>query len=149
MRAHCIMTLLLHDHGSMGQTSRTVIVFDGRDTHEAITFDDLRVAAGWMEAIDIDDGEYEEIAWFDDGEVIDVGVEQVTRGDLRVKLTATGRYDFPALCRALARTRPDLADANMTTVQAFAAEELAADAAWRRSRWHQRFKRWLRQQRSR
>lgn len=125
-----------------------MIVFDGRDTHEAITFDDLRAAAGWMEAIDVDDGEYEKIAWFDDGEVIEVGVEQVARTDLRVKLTATGRYDFPALRRALARTRPDLAEADATAAQAFAAEELAADAARRRSHWHQRFKRRLRRQRS-
>lgn len=102
------LPLVMRDHGRVEKTSRTVIAFDGIDTHEAIIFDDLNVAADWMEAVDVDEGGYEKIAWFDDGEVIEVGVEQVARADLRVKLTATGRHDLPALREALARTRPDL-----------------------------------------
>ena len=121
-----------------------MIVFDGGDSHDAIVFADLGFAAGWMEAVDVVDGEYEEIAWFDDGEAIEVGLEQLAPANLRVQLTPTGRHDLPALRQALARTRPDLADADPAAVRAFAAGELAAEEAWRQSRWHRRLSRWLR-----
>jgi hypothetical protein len=137
----------VRDHERVEQPPRAVIAFGVGDAPEPIVFTDLDVAAGWMEAIDIDDGEYERTAWFDDGETIEVDVEQVARADLRVKLTPTGFHDLPGLRRALARTRPHLADADPAAVRTFAAEELAADEAWRQTRWHRRLSRRLRRQR--
>jgi len=133
----------MRDHEQVKQNSRLVIVFDGEDSHEAIVFDGLTSAIDWIEPIDVDEGGYEKIAWFDDGEVIEVGVEQIARADLRVKLTATGQRDFPALREALTRTHPELAAADVTAVHDFAVEELAFDAAWRASHWHRRLHRWL------
>ncbi|WP_328291243.1 hypothetical protein OG218_00480 [Kineococcus sp. NBC_00420] len=141
-----VIPLIVRDHEGVEQTSRAVIAFDAEDSLEPIVFVDLSFAASSMEAIDVDDGEYEEIAWFDDGEVIKVGIERVARADLRVKLTPTGQYDLPALREALARTRPDLAEADVVAVRAFAAEELAAEETWQESRWHRRLSRWLHRQ---
>lgn len=120
-----------------------MIVFDGEGTEEPIVFVDLRSAADWMEAIDVEEGNYEETAWFADGELIQVGVELVARADLRVQLTATGRWDLPALRQALARTHPALVAADVAVIHAFAAADLAAQDDWKASRWPRRLSRWL------
>ncbi|MGI4895909.1 MAG: hypothetical protein ACRYF3_12430 [Janthinobacterium lividum] len=121
-----------------------VIAFDEGGSLEALIFPDLSYASGWMEAIDVDDGEYGETAWLDDGEVVRTSVEEVARGDRRVRLTPTGHHDVPELRRRLARAHPELAEASTSAIQAFTAAHLAVERAWRESHWQRRLSRWMR-----
>ena len=58
--------------------ARAIIVFD--ETREPPVLTDT---AAWMEAIDVTDGVYGEVAWAQDAEVLRIEVQEVHRADER------------------------------------------------------------------
>ena len=131
----------------MTPAARAIIVFD--ETREPLVLTDSSDTAAWMEAIDVTDGVYGEVAWAQDAEVLRIEVQEVHRADERVAFTPNGLCDLPGLRGRLAQTRPQLADANQAAIDAFVDAELGAQRARQESRWGPRISRWLHRRRSR
>ncbi|NHC47583.1 hypothetical protein [Motilibacter aurantiacus] len=122
----------------MGRTDTGILIFD--ETGAALVFASLAHAAGYMEAVDVEEGVYGPFAWTADAEVVEVS----STGEV-VTLIPTGRHDLRGLRRRLARTRPDLAGASAEAVRRFVSDDLAEQTARRERSWHRRLARRLRQ----
>jgi len=90
-------------------------------------FPSLQVATGWLEAVDVDGGEYS-AAFLDDGSVVELG----TAGE-EVVLTATATRDLLRLDRLLSQYQHRIGD----PVTGGSARDFAND--WLRAEWEQRW----------
>lgn len=102
-----------------------VFVFD-RDG-DLNVFPSLKVASGWLEAVDVDGGEYP-AAFLDDGSLVELG----TAGE-EVVLTATATRDLPRLDRLLSEYQHGVGK----PVDGGSPRDFAND--WLRSQWEHRW----------
>lgn len=117
----------------MAEHLRAVLVFalDG----EPFVFRTLAEAAGWMEAIDVRDGEYPAL-FTDEGQV----VEATATPDFEVDLTLTSRYDSDGF-HALLRERTAVLGLQLDTDDVIAIGDALLRDEWEH-RWPQH-PRWL------
>ncbi|SDR89775.1 hypothetical protein SAMN04489717_0946 [Actinopolymorpha singaporensis] len=129
-----LLTWLLtspHD-GRMADEVRAVFVFD-RD-HDALVFRSLEHATGYMEAIDVEEGEY--VALFTETG----GIVNATTTAERVVLTVTGERDEADLrARLRDHQRRMRTPEPITDPVAFASDYLRREREWE---WAHRWPRW-------
>jgi hypothetical protein len=102
-----------------------VFVFDREG--DLNVFPSLRAASGWLEAVDVDGGEYP-AAFLDDGSVV-----EMSTADQCVVLTATATRDLPRLDRLLTEYQHRVG----TGVGGGSARDFAND--WLRAEWEQQW----------
>ena len=116
----------------MVTSGRAVLSFD--DTGDVWVFASLQDAASWMEAVDVEAGEYDAGVFTHDGHIVEV----TTLGD-RTVLDVRPERDEPRVWALLAEGRPGLSPTTSEDVLRFVNEQLRWE--WER-RWPTR-PRWL------